>query len=247
MYDINTKNVKRGKRIYYIFFAFGLLALIIIVGVATYNSYLYKQLDSKTNSIGVTIREYRDDYGVTYSPSFSYEVDEKTYYCSFNSTSVKPGGTSVVIYYSSNNPSKCMVGKSKISSSVIFFVMLLATLFMCIGILNIRKINKRLEMIKELNRKGKLIKNIPYHMEDSGIAINNKEIKKIVIDYVLPSGQTICLNSEPRYDEAPSNKDTVDLIIDENYVDNYFIDYEINRVGGNLITDYYIDKNNRSV
>lgn len=48
--------------------------------------------------------------------------------------------------------------------------------------------------IKETNQKGKLVKCIPYYLEDSCMAINNVPIKIPVIDYILPDGRNVILH-----------------------------------------------------
>ena len=107
------------------------------------------------------------------------------------------------------------------------------------------KINKRVRIINELNQKGKLIKNLKYHLENSDITINNVKIQRPVVDYKLPSGSIITLYGDPRYDKKSFDSDgLVDLVIDESNPDNYFIDFEINRISGNLPSDYYDEKNN---
>lgn len=91
-----------------------------------------------------------------------------------------------------------------------------------------------------MNEHGKLVKNIPYTLEDTNVTIMNKVIKKPVINYVTQLGEVIKLEGDPRYDHKTSDADNmVDLVIDENDLTNYFIDFEINRLSGNLSSDYY--------
>ncbi len=97
-----------------------------------------------------------------------------------------------------------------------------------------------------LNKKGKLIKNIPYKMEETGMSVNNVPILRMVIDYTLPSGEEVILYGDPIYDSKNINNDElVDLLIDEDNPKNYFIDFEINRLSGNLPEDYF-DNNNQA-
>ena len=118
--------------------------------------------------------------------------------------------------------------------------MLLPLAFVIIAIVNMHKISKRIKLINELNQKGKLIKNLPYHLEGTGMSVNNIQIQRPVIDYTLPSGSVIKLYGDPRHDRKYADADgMVDLVIDENNPDNYFIDFEINRLSGNLPNDYY--------
>lgn len=93
----------------------------------------------------------------------------------------------------------------------------------------------------KLNWCGKLVKNLPYRLVDAGVAINNVQIKKPVVNYTLPDGKKIVLIGDARHDRKSFDADgMVDLIIDENNPDNYFIDFEINRITGNLPTDIII-------
>ena len=79
------------------------------------------------------------------------------------------------------------------------------------------------------------------------MVVNNVPIKRPVIDYTLPSGTVIQLYGDPRHDRKTADADgLVDLIIDESNYENYFIDFEINRLSGNLETDYY-NKSQQSV
>lgn len=65
--------------------------------------------------------------------------------------------------------------------------LLLSFAFLYVSIKNIIKINKRIEIIKELNQKGKLIKGLKYHLEDTGMSVNDVHIKKPVVYYTLPT------------------------------------------------------------
>lgn len=123
-----------------------------------------------------------------------------------------------------------------------FLIIFLAIpiIFIIVAVVNINKINQRLKVIQELNVKGKLVKNIPYHLENTGMSVNNVQIQRPVVEYTLPSGTTIILYGDPRHDRRMADADgMVDLVIDEGNPNNYFIDFEINRLSGNLPNDYY--------
>ena len=69
---------------------------------------------------------------------------------------------------------------------------------------------------------------------------NNIPIQRIVVDYTLSNGENVTLYGDARYDNKLCDDDgMVDLLIDENNQDNYYIDFEINRLSGNLPQDYY--------
>ena len=67
-----------------------------------------------------------------------------------------------------------------------------------------------------------------------------KATKKAAAKKEEETGTTIILYGDPRYDRKKGDEDDmIDLVIDEKNPDNYFLDYSINRIGGNLVTDYY--------
>lgn len=242
MYDINTKNVKKGRRFFYVFLLIGLLFLLIFGGIFVGSIVKLKSLDSTTLSTRVEVKSYIDDEGTTmYSPVYFYEVNGKSYSCSSNSSSsINPGIENKNVYYDSANPSECITEYSKSSNNIILIFLIIPIVFILIAVINIAKINKRVKAIEELNQKGKLVKQLPYRLENTGMSVNNIPIQRPVIEYVLPTGSVITLRGDPRHDKKHYDADgMVDLLIDENNLDNYFIDFEINRLGGNLPQDYY--------
>ena len=175
-----------------------------------------------------------------YSPIYHYEVDGQNYECSSSvSSSKNPGDGNGTVYYDSKNPSKCMTEYAKSSRTFLYLMLILPIVFIAVGLVNIIKTQKRVKQIKELNETGKLVKNLPYSMERTSMSFNGRRIQRPVVEYVLPSGQKVTLKGDPRYDYQESDQDgMVDLIIDEQNPDNYFIDFEINRISGNLPQDY---------
>ena len=242
MYDINFNNLKKGKKIYYVFLLFGILFLGIMVFVFVNNQLKAKRMDASVLSTKVEVSDYIDDEGsIMYSPKYYYVVKGKEYICdsSYSSASY-PSSDNKLIYYNSNNPSDCVSEFSKKGYVILLAFMLLPVIFIAIAIYNFVKINKRIAAIKYLNDRGKLVKNLPYRLENTNITVNNTEIKKIVVDYTLPDGTTKTLYSDPRYDNVTADQDgMVDLVIDELNPDNYFIDFDINRKLGNTSSDYY--------
>ncbi len=242
MFDINTKNVKKGKNIFYIFLAAGLLFLIMIGGIYASSIIELNSLDSKVLSEHVEIKSYINDEGTTmYSPVYYYSVNGERYTCGTNSSSNhNPGTQNKTVYYDSKNPSKCMTEYSKSSNFILLAFMIIPIIFILVAVINIRKVNKRVKAILELNNKGKLIKNLPYRLENTGTVINGVPIQKPVVDYTLSTGKQITLYGDPRNDKKQYDADgMVDLLIDESNPDNYYIDFEINRLSGNLPQDYY--------
>ena len=246
MYDINTKFVKKGKKMFSLFFIIGFIFLIILGSIGIGGLIKKNRMDSTVMSTRVEINSHYDDDGNTmYSPTYYYKVNGEEYACrSTSSSSIYPGDDNKLVYYDSKNPKDC-ISEYGTKSNVIFIAfMALPLLFIGIGVYQFIKINKRVKAIEELNQRGKLVKGLPYRMEDTGTVINNVPIQRPVVDYVLPSGATVTLRGDSRFDKKSFDGDgLVDLVIDESNPDLYFIDFEINRLTGNTPSDYYKDAN----
>ena len=202
----------------------------------------YKSLDSEIMSNHVEINTYKDSDGDTmYSPTYYYNIRGKEYKCSSQGgSSIMPSTKNRKVYFDSKNPTRCMTDYSRGNNKWILLFLLLPIVFIGTAVYNIIKVNKRIKLINSLNTTGKLVKNLPYRLENTGMSFNGIQIQKPVVDYTLPSGTTINLQGDPRHDKKVADKDgMVDLIIDEANPNNYFIDFEINRLSGNLPTDYY--------
>lgn len=241
MYDINMKNVKKGNHFFLIFFVVGVFFFILMGGIIISSYVKLNSLDSETTSRDVKIKSYVNDEGTTmYSPIYYYRVNGVEYTCGSNASSnINPGTQNKTVYYDSKNPSNCMTEYSKSANTIFLPFMLIPIICIAVSVINFRKINKRVKIIEKLNQKGKLIKNLPYRLEDTGMRINGAAIHRPVVDYVLPSGSTVVLYGDPRHDGRSFDADgMVDLVIDENNPENYYIDFEINRLSGNLPQDY---------
>lgn len=242
MYDINISNVKKGTKFYLAFLFVGLFFLVIILAIFISDFFKYKSLDSEIMSTRVEISSYQDTDGNTmYSPIYYYNVKGKEYACKSNfSSSLMPSTENEKVYYDSKSPSRCMPENSSSINILLLTGPVLPIIFIVIAIRNIVKIKKRIKSINELNNTGKLVKNLPYRLENTGMSVNDVPIQRPVVDYIMPSGTMVTLYGDPRHDNKYSDADgMVDLIIDEANPNNYFIDFEINRLSGNLPTDYY--------
>lgn len=242
MYDIDTSNVKKGIKFFLMFLLVGIFFLGILLAILIMNIINYKSLDSEIMSNHVEINTYKDSDGDTmYSPIYYYNIRGKEYKCSSQGgSSIMPSTKNRKVYFDSKNPTRCMTDYSRGNNKWILLFLLLPIVFIGTAVYNIIKVNKRIKLINDLNTTGKLVKNLPYRLENTGMSVNGIRIQKPVVDYTLPSGTTITLQGDPRHDKKVADKDgMVDLIIDEANPNNYFIDFEINRLSGNLPTDYY--------
>jgi hypothetical protein len=244
MYDIDTKNIRKSKKYYAICLIAGGIFAAIMIGIFVFSLVKQSTLDSETMSLAVEENRHTDSDGdYVYSPIYAYEVDGKPYSCTSNvSSSFKPSQESIPIYYDSKDPSRCMSDYSKNVDWFILVFLIIPAVFIAIGWIFIHKTNVRVRQVEALNQTGKLVKGLPYRLENSNIEINNRPLMKIVVDYRLPTGETITLEGDPRYDRKNEDEDgLVDLVIDESNPKNYYLDFEINRVGGNRSDDYYVN------
>ncbi len=241
MYDIDIKNVKKGRAFNWIFIGSGLLGTIIMLIIFFSQILNRNSLDSQTMSTSVNPNRHQDGSDYAYSPIFVYEVDGQTYTCASGvSSSIGPGEGPHVIYYDSKDPSNCMSDYVEKIDWLILPFALAPTIFIIVGACMNHSISKRIKQIEALNQTGKLIKNLPYHLAESDISVNDRPLMKIAVNYRLPNGETVELSGDPRYDRKESDDDgKVDLVIDESNPKNYFLDFNINRISGNRSSDYY--------
>ena len=241
MFDIDTKNIKKGRKNHFVFLLIGICTSFLLMFMTVSNIIKWKSLDSHVLSTSVSVDKERDDKFHKYTAIYHYEVDGTDYSCRASSKSSNvPSRKNKNVYYDSSNPQICMIKKTGFGNNIMLLYWVIPGLFILSSVSGIKETNLRLKMIKELNKKGKLVKNLPYRLEKTGMSSNNIPIQRIVVDYVLSTGEKITLYGDARYDNKLCDDDgMVDLLIDENNVDNYYIDFEINRLSGNLPEDYY--------
>lgn len=246
MYDIDLKNIKKGRKFNFFILLFGLVFLFLIGGIVVNTIIKFNTLDANVLSENVEFKTHVNNDGKTvYSSVYYYEVDEKEYVCNSMASSVNaPKLTNKKVYYESSNPTNCMTADDKADSFFLFFFLIIPIVFIVISINGFIKVSKRIKIVNELNQKGKLVKNLPYRLVKTGMSVNKRKIYKPVVHYTLPSGVTVTLYGDARFDHMQSDADgMVDLLIDENNPNNYYIDFEINRLSGNLPGDYYNPNN----
>ena len=113
-------------------------------------------------------------------------------------------------------------------------------IFIC-GLLLFIYNHKKYRTLSILNKRGKLIKNLPYRIEQSGYRDDyGNDMPMIVVDCVMAKGNKVTLHSAPRRDLKVRDHDgRVDLVIDPKDPNTFYLDFEINRLSGNRKSDYY--------
>ncbi len=242
MFDINLKNVKKGKGFYLIFLIVGsivaLICLLIFINtIKTKNSF-----NSSVEAYEVDDNcDYDDDDDWICHPIYYYRVGNAKYVCKSKTGSSFVNSNDRTVYYDKRNPAKCM---TQFESSTNYFILIgvaLGGIFIAVAVVGMLKVSKRIKIIKALNTTGTLIKNVPYSLKETGMVVNNVAIMKPVCDFNLPNGVPVHLEGDGRHDRKYNDADgRVDVLIDMNDLNNYFIDFEINAIGqgSNAIYDY---------
>lgn len=228
MYNIDFKNLKKGYSFGLIFAIAGLLFFLVFFYIA-FGGFIKKQtMDSEI--VATKIEEKCDEEGMC-SPIYYYEVDNQTYTCSTTgSTNIDVKSEENKVFYNSKDPSDCINEYQATIRVTFVLISLFPLLFLGVGIYEIMRVNKRVKKAKYLAEHGTLFQGIPYTMEPSGYVINGRTLMTITIDYTLPNGTTLHLIGPPRHDNMTSDADRlVDLLIDLNDPDNYYIDFAITR------------------
>ncbi len=121
---------------------------------------------------------------------------------------------------------------------------LVVAAFMTVFIIIIINRKKKIKRLEELNKIGKLIKGIPYRLVNSNTYSGDDPLSQIEIKYILSSGKEVTLHGDPISNSKKVERfGKADLVIDENNPDNYYVDFEINRLLGNTSADYYVNPN----
>ena len=241
MYDINLKNVKTQRLIYKIILYIGIFILLILDGIVAINIIRVKSFDSYIVTRNIEIESYTDaDGDIMYKPIYNYNVNGKSYKCKpASSTSNKPNTRNGKVYYDSKKPSRCTTDYSIKANKILIILNFIPVGFLIPGILLTSRVNKKIKKIKKLNETGTLVKGLPYTLENTNVSVNGQTLPRIKVEYTLPTGELTTLTSDAIFDTKKADSSTVDLLIDENDTENYFLDFEINRKNGNLPDDYY--------
>ena len=110
----------------------------------------------------------------------------------------------------------------------LFFIFLICGISIFAGLSGMRNVNKKIKKYEYLAKNGKLIKGLQYRMTPTGSRVNDRDVMKIIVDYELPSGSWVQLESDGRFDFKMSDSDgLVDLLIDPFDSNNYYIDFNI--------------------
>lgn len=234
MYKINYSNLKKGYKFYGAFLAVSLLFILVVCWNPVRAIIKKVSMDSEVKAHDVRVEKDKEPgKSVTYQPTYYYMVDGKEYkYTLAYSTNkgISKMKTKNTIYYDSQNPNDCVSEYEARIGSTEGFLMLFISVFGFVGIKGMSEVKKRIEKTKWLAQNGTLIKGLKYQLVPTGSKVKGKRIMAIQVDYELPSGSIVKLTGDPRYDSKLFDEDgLVDLLIDLNDTNNYYIDFNISQ------------------
>lgn len=232
MYKINFKNVRKGYILGGCFFGIGIIVLILFLYIFFGDVIKRISYNSSIEASRIEDNSYTNDEGdLIYSPIYHFRVNGNDYICEASySSGFSVSSNRRTVYYDSNNPNNCVTDYTASFKLTSFIALLLPLAFTIIGFIQLKKNIKKINTIKMLSINGTLIKNLPYNLEETNIIINNIPLYAIAIDYTMPNGEVMHLVGEPRYDRKNKDEDgLVDLLIDLNNPNNYYIDFNITK------------------
>lgn len=231
MYNLDYKNARKVGGFGLPFLLAGLLVVAIAVGGVVSKIIKRSRMDGIVEAYDVEINSRVDSEGdVSYKPTYYYKVDGITYcYTTSFSTSVNVNKmNNSTIYYNKNNPHDAISEyemEEKFTSIIIFFI---GAIFAGFGFHQIKISVRQIKKMKKLASDGMLIRNLEYRMVPSNYSVNDRPVMAIAVDYELPSGSVVTLVGEPRFDGKNMDEDGyVDLLIDLDDPNNYYIDFNI--------------------
>lgn len=234
MYEVDYSNFKKGyvrKIIHLILVA---LLFVFIVGSVIVKKSEVKNFDGQTSAYKVDIEEIRsilENQIVVYQATYHYRVNSTEYKLTPDTLkfiSRKNMQTKNKIYYDTKNP-KIAMAEAEICMPFLMKLVFIIPFVLAYAIyLEISKISKRIRVVEDLQQYGVLIEKIKYRIKP-GIGMK-KRMCTLLVNYETRAGKIVELESDIRYDNKIRDEDRlVDLLIDPNNEDNYYIDFDINR------------------
>ncbi len=229
MYYVNYDNIKKEKKTPMLFIIFGSVIILFFLSVYLYGVIKNSSYDSQVKADYVDYKERINSEGyLVYSPVYHFTADGNSYSCNSNVISNKMPKVNSVVYYNSSNPNNCLTDYMPKDHFFVILGLGVGALLFGMGLILIHSVNKNINKIRYLSKHGKLIRGIPYKMENTGLFHKGRKVLRITINYTKPDGSIIKLHGNPRYDGKTRDADgLVDLLIDPKNTNNYYIDFEI--------------------
>lgn len=241
MIEVKLSNIKSKKKTGFILLIVGL----IIAGVCF---YIYFNIDNKKNNYDRVVRAEYIDANCTIdsegdemcSPIYHFKVNGESYECRSSSSSSIFNEDKNEVYYQKGNPKSCLTEFDLGNSFIFLIVALIGCLLMVIGLINLIIAILKYKTIKLLIKKGTLFKGVAYTLDTTG-NMNGSHYAIPIVDLEIPNGSVLHLVGDSISNKQFGNTgNTVDVLIDLDNPNKYFIDYEIRMSGefDNKVIDY---------
>lgn len=231
MYNINYKSMRNMLSIQVINILLGLFFLFMVLPdiVSPFINRLVYKGETKADNIIVDIG-YNSRNDIYYSAIYEYIVDGVKY--KRVAANYKKNDSAFMekdkVFYDLENPYKSVV-ESDLNLGVYSILWIILGVFCFVyGTYKFASDTKEIKRVKELSKKGVVVKNVKYKLKKSNVSVSKTNIPCIVVEYEVSPGQFVTLKSRPRLDLLKGvPKDTIDLLIDPNDLTNYYIDFDI--------------------
>ncbi len=225
MLERNKESNKFGFILTFIGLLFFVILLVVLINMTSKKN----KMDQKTTATSIDENfHYDDDGSGIYSPVFYYIVNGNTYSCKASVSSSNRPSSNTTIYYDSKNPSSCITEYDLSTAGFLYIFIGISGFILAIGLYFLVKNFRIKNRFKSLSTKGKLIKGLPYTVKTTNSYLNGHQGEKIIVTYTTPSGETKEFVGKTRYDlDNIENTDVVDLLVDPDNYNNYYIDFDI--------------------
>lgn len=229
MYNINYKKYNKELIIGFILLIVGILFLSLYMSYVFNGAFRKLFLDKKIEATFIDENRIKKDNSYLYSPVYTFMVNDKTYYCSvLKSSKIKPNKKEFLVFYDSDNPNNCVTEYEATPTIYSYIVLFFPMFSISLGLFAIVLSLKDIKKLHSLEKKGILIRNVIYKIEEVELK-KRKTIKVIGVDYKFEDGSIVHLISDlPR-----KNIDMigyVDLLIDETNLNNFYIDFNLKNI-----------------
>jgi len=230
VYNINPKRVNIHFIPSIVTILIGILFLVIFGGIVYSGYNKIKVFDGKIQAYNIEWQKKEDEKEIyVYSPTYYYDIDNISYTCTSNEfKNVKSGNG--IVYYDTNNPSKCLVDFEIYDNIIISYFLILPIIILLFGFIMLFTNIKRKLNLRKLSQNGTLVKGVPYQAISTNKRKHDKNIIYLSIEYIFPDGISRTLYSDTFTDDCKLYG-YCDLLYDNNNFNNYYIDFEITTTG----------------
>lgn len=225
MYSIDNI-LKTNKLMYKIIFIFS-LAFILLFSIFALKDII--NVSSIYNrKVKSNISEYIPTDNNMYKKVYYFDADNRQFSC-LDSVVINKKNNQIdkkTIYYNFEDPNVCTTNIIKKTNLIVYMFIISLCIPLLIGLIGMIKINKKLNKIKMLSKCGKLVKNLQYEVVEIKKK-NGNILYKAKTKYKFKN-QVLILYSESIYDKKLFKEyPTIDLLINENDVNDYYLDFNI--------------------